>query len=139
MPFGVKAAGFNSTTLKKLKKFLDDKEIFSCKTLSTELDIEYESVLSHMNYLGYKNSGEKMSKSAHEEFVAGLEITKRSNVANEMEEILSKSEVTAEQIQSDQAREAAAKAELAEIQLAEIKSGKKGAGADSKKATEAAK
>ena len=125
MPFGVKTAGFNSTTLKALKAYLKDKEVFSCKTLSNKLDIEYDCVLSHMNNLGYKASGEKMSKSDHQKYVNDLPITKRQNVAGEMEEILSKSEETAEQIQADQAREAAAKAELAELQLADLKSGNK--------------
>jgi len=121
MPFGVQSAGFNSTTLKKLKAYLKDREIFSAKTLSKTLDIELEAVISHMGYLGYKSSGEKMSKDAHKAFVDDLAITKRSSTADAMEKVLVESENIAKNIQDDNAREAAAKAELAEIELAEKK------------------
>lgn len=125
MPFGVKSAGFNPTTLKKLRKLLGGREVYSSDTLSNMLDIELRAVESHMLFYGYKTSGEPMSKEDHKEHVDGLNITKRQGLARKMEQDLHDAEFASAQINTDNARESAAKAELAEIQLAEAKTAPK--------------
>ena len=121
MPFGVQSAGFNTTTLKKLRKMLAAGEIANSDTVSRKLDIEKECVESHMAFYGYKNTGEPMSKADHEKHLESLAITKRSGKANALEDALQEAESNAKEIQEDQARKAAAEAEIAELQLAELK------------------
>ena len=123
MPFGVKSAGFNSTTLKKLRGILASGGISSSNSISRVLDIEEGCVIDHMQYLGHKKSGEKMSKAEHAKHVESLNITKRSSKARELEKGLSESEAVPSQIQAENAREASANAELAELQLADAKRG----------------
>lgn len=121
MPFGVQSAGFNTTTLKKLRRMLAGNETFSAKTLSGKLDIEQDAVASHMQYYGYKPSGEPMTKEDHKAHVDGLAITKRLSKANALEAALSEAESHAEEIQANNTRESAARAEIAELELAALK------------------